>query len=167
METPEELQGALRQFKHNTGEDGFIFGFDHDETIRVFGRLRVEFEAVKAARDWNREVSAGYKSKLATAHALIEQMRKGEPVATLITGTDGYRSAIPRKIMSNELDGEELTVHPLYLAPTIPKEWIENIIKRIAELPDRNSPEDWPDAMLVTVEELKRILLDAALEPRK
>mgnify|MGYP000881337878 CR=1 FL=1 len=32
------------------------------------------------------------------------------------------------------------------------------IIQRVAELPDRNSPEDWPDAMLVTGEELQFII---------
>jgi hypothetical protein len=34
-----------------------------------------------------------------------------------------------------------------------------NIIKRVAELPDRSSPDYWPDAMLVTADELKFILL--------
>lgn len=38
------------------------------------------------------------------------------------------------------------------------KDWIDEVIKRIAELPDRTSPEDWPEAMLVTAEELRSIL---------
>lgn len=37
---------------------------------------------------------------------------------------------------------------------------IERIVKRIAELPDRSSPDDWPEAMLVTAEELDFILRD-------
>lgn len=35
------------------------------------------------------------------------------------------------------------------------------ICRAVAELPDRNSPEDWPEAMLVTHEELRNIVLDA------
>lgn len=32
------------------------------------------------------------------------------------------------------------------------------IVRRVAELPDRTSPDDWPDAMLVTADELATIL---------
>lgn len=32
------------------------------------------------------------------------------------------------------------------------------IIQRVAELPERNSPEDWPEAMLVTGNELQLII---------
>lgn len=35
------------------------------------------------------------------------------------------------------------------------------ICREVAELPDRNSPEDWPEAMLVTHDELHRIILGA------
>jgi hypothetical protein len=35
---------------------------------------------------------------------------------------------------------------------------IDAIVQRVAELPDRTSPEDWPDAMLVTPDELRAIL---------
>jgi hypothetical protein len=33
------------------------------------------------------------------------------------------------------------------------------ILRDVAELPDRTSPADWPDAMLVTTDELRAILL--------
>lgn len=36
---------------------------------------------------------------------------------------------------------------------------IEKIIQEVAELPDRTSPDDWPEAMLVTADELRAILL--------
>lgn len=36
------------------------------------------------------------------------------------------------------------------------------ICRDVAELPDRNSPEDWPEAMLVTHEELRTIVLEAS-----
>jgi hypothetical protein len=35
---------------------------------------------------------------------------------------------------------------------------IDECVQRVAELPDRTSPDDWPDAMLVTADELRRIL---------
>ena len=35
---------------------------------------------------------------------------------------------------------------------------IFNIIRDVAELPDRNSPEDQPDMMLVTMDELRTTL---------
>lgn len=38
-----------------------------------------------------------------------------------------------------------------------------NICKRVAELPDRSSPDDWPEAMLVTHEELTFIVVDELL----
>lgn len=36
----------------------------------------------------------------------------------------------------------------------------DRIIQRVAELPDRTSPDDWPEAMLVTSEELRDIIED-------
>lgn len=41
---------------------------------------------------------------------------------------------------------------------------IEEIIRDVAELPDRDSPKDWPEAMLVTSEELQ-LILERNLEP--
>lgn len=34
------------------------------------------------------------------------------------------------------------------------------VVQRVAELPDRSSPSDWPEAMLVTGEELIRIVVE-------
>lgn len=54
-------------------------------------------------------------------------------------------------------------VSPTRIAPEIDK-----IIQRVAELPDRTSPDDWPEAMLVTSDELRQILCDAlAAEPTR
>ena len=36
-----------------------------------------------------------------------------------------------------------------------------DVIQDVAELPDRSSPDDWPEAMLVTAEELRAIVLAA------
>jgi hypothetical protein len=45
---------------------------------------------------------------------------------------------------------------------------LDRIIGAVAELPDRTSPDDWPDAMLVTADELRAIVraeIDAMLVP--
>lgn len=36
---------------------------------------------------------------------------------------------------------------------------INHIIRDVAELPDRTSPEDWPEALILTGDELKEILI--------
>lgn len=43
-------------------------------------------------------------------------------------------------------------------------QWIaEQVVQIVAELPDRTSPDDWPEAMLVTADELRDIVSDAVL----
>jgi hypothetical protein len=45
--------------------------------------------------------------------------------------------------------------------------WIDDVLRDVAELPDRDSPPDWSDAMLVTAAELKQIIVaraDASLQ---
>jgi hypothetical protein len=42
----------------------------------------------------------------------------------------------------------------------VKKSAIDSIIREVAELPDRNSPEGWPEAMIVTSDELRDILED-------
>ena len=37
-------------------------------------------------------------------------------------------------------------------------EWISRIVSEIANMDDRDSPEDWPEAMLVTADELTEII---------
>lgn len=39
---------------------------------------------------------------------------------------------------------------------------IDAIVLAVSELPDRTSPDDWPDAMLVTAEELREIITTEA-----
>lgn len=39
------------------------------------------------------------------------------------------------------------------------KDIAANVCRRVAELPDRNSPEDWPEAMLVTGQELIDVVM--------
>ena len=43
-DTPEILLSALRRYEENPGE-GFVFGFEHDETIRIFVLLQKALEA--------------------------------------------------------------------------------------------------------------------------
>lgn len=43
-------------------------------------------------------------------------------------------------------------------------DWIDKVVRSVAELPDRNSPEGWPEAMLVTAGELRDILIAATTD---
>lgn len=43
-------------------------------------------------------------------------------------------------------------------------EWISRIVSEIANMDDRDSPEDWPEAMLVTADELTEIISRHATE---
>ena len=43
-------------------------------------------------------------------------------------------------------------------------QWIDSILRKVAELPKRDSPEDKPDLMLVSDEELRMILEDSCEE---
>jgi len=60
---------------------------------------------------------------------------------------------------------ERIRAMPLPAAPAPDAGWQEGVADKIVldvgELPDRTSPEDWPDAMLVTGEELRAIVLGA------
>jgi hypothetical protein len=55
----------------------------------------------------------------------------------------------------------------------VPPRWavrhaIDRIVAAVAELPDRTSPDEWPDAMLVTADELRAIVsaeIEAMLVP--
>ncbi len=38
--------------------------------------------------------------------------------------------------------------------------WIDSIVRRVQELPDRNSPDDQPEMMMVTDKELRDIIMD-------
>lgn len=44
-------------------------------------------------------------------------------------------------------------------------EVVEEILRGVAELPDRTSPDDWPEAMLVTHDELESIVRAALAAP--
>lgn len=54
---------------------------------------------------------------------------------------------------------------PAQPAPVVPEGWIDGVLREVAELPDRTSPEDEPDMMLVTADELRSILLAATPTP--
>ncbi len=61
-----------------------------------------------------------------------------------------------------------VVVHEYEPAPQGVQDIATEICNAVAELPDRNSPEDWPEAMLVTHDEL-RLIVEQALdtEPSK
>lgn len=74
-------------------------------------------------------------------------------------GTD---SAFIHKLLS------AIIAAPALEAPAAPaidvSELAISVCQRVAELPDRNSPEGWPDAMLVTIDELGEIVRDEIMQ---
>jgi len=52
-------------------------------------------------------------------------------------------------------------------ADTEAMEAAQRIAQEVAELPDRTSPDDWPEAMLVTTDELIAIVARALLQQRE
>jgi hypothetical protein len=40
------------------------------------------------------------------------------------------------------------------------------VVEEVQELPDRTSPDDWPDAMLVTGDELRKIVIACIVSTR-
>lgn len=51
-------------------------------------------------------------------------------------------------------------LRPTEPTPPTDTEWVREVVERVAELPDRTSPDDWPEAMLVTGDELEGIIAD-------
>lgn len=90
----------------------------------------------------------------------------------LIVGDDGFPKSREVGIPCDS-DEAVIIIHPDLLS-TVMQEEIEkallkddfaaSISKRVAELPDRSSPDDWPEAMLVTAEELEFIVVDELLD---
>lgn len=75
-------------------------------------------------------------------------------------------------IMRGLLD-ERAESHGETVGRELPARWavryaVDRIVGAVAELPDRTSPDDWPDAMLVTADELRAIVtaeIEAMLVP--
>ena len=45
---PEILWPAIRQFKHNHGRGGFVFGYDREEVEQVVAKLQAENEQLES-----------------------------------------------------------------------------------------------------------------------
>lgn len=73
-------------------------------------------------------------------------------------GADVQASIDSRRFMEHARDALRALLRP---APPSPSAVADKIVRDVAELPDRDSPEDWPEAMLVTGDELRAIVLAA------
>lgn len=71
-------------------------------------------------------------------------------------GYSGPCPAPPLPSQEKKIAEAHRTVVPIVTMQTI----ATAIVKRVAELPNRSSPDDWPQAMLVTGEELRRIIME-------
>ena len=61
----------------------------------------------------------------------------------------------------------ELQESPTYAvgSPQWAHEVTDRVVRRVAELPDRTSPDNWPEAMLVTADELREIIAEETRRP--
>jgi hypothetical protein len=55
---------------------------------------------------------------------------------------------------------------PVELTKELAETIVQEVLHDVVNLPDRTSPDDWPEAMLVTEKELKQILMEALLAER-
>lgn len=75
------------------------------------------------------------------------------------------RSSLVRHLFAGEEESARLRSRLADVSsPTAIQGIIRRVITRVCELPDRTSPEDWPEAMLVTDEELHHILQEELFE---
>jgi hypothetical protein len=59
-----QLNSAIRQYKHNDGSDGFIFGYDKIETEKLVNELNAQIEfKIKECQELAQACSR-YKAKL-------------------------------------------------------------------------------------------------------
>jgi hypothetical protein len=114
----------------------------------------------------NNELSAEQKCKCGHSYAshggLTNPCMHRDPCAQAGLGAydcdcDMYEPTTPQPSAEPAQDGAEKVSDGV---PYIPADGdtIDRIIRDIAELPDRNSPEDWPEAMLVTGDEMEAFL---------
>jgi hypothetical protein len=115
------------------------------------------FDAAEPARAaWNRRIERTAQAQGVTQETLYEALKHGdelhrrwlrEALAAVFS-----RSPVPPPYDRNSVSATAIDAT------------IRNIVRAVAELPDRDSPDDWPEAMLVTDRELINILT-AALNP--
>lgn len=135
-----DLTPHLRQFRHND-EDSFVFGYDKAGIDREFARL-----ALTAAPDPH--------AALLKLQSDLEQCNSSDWVLTFKEGVKLVQQAVA-----------ESAAIRLMQSVNVPQQgradFIKRIVQGVAEMPDRDSPEDQPEMMLVTGEELRVIIAEA------
>lgn len=83
--------------------------------------------------------------------AELAELRKenAELKATLLSRHGGEPLALLAELDAERAENARLRAD---------RDAIDLILRDVAELPDRTSPDDWPEALLVTAEELREIL---------
>lgn len=112
---------------------------DHDGDHRGYN------EQIDEAMFWSTEVPPTMDEMQATYDAFCAAVDRED-----LLGAQVYAAVcadhVAKLLKAKRLEGPRRTVV------------IERIVQRVAELPDRTSPDDWPEAMLVTSGELAWIL---------
>lgn len=90
-----------------------------------------------------------------------------EAASRAVATATGYHysgDSIIENAEDNPRSAHFLAVAKAVLA-ALDQEAVYRVVKRVAELPDRSSPDDWPEAMLVTSAELRDIVRDEIVNP--
>lgn len=162
MERPSKTLQMVRaiqiceRLKDGYRADDVQFVFEQLEHVARYTRGADELEAVALPprRLADTELEHGDVWE-ALAHAVIRLDSTDKMAAVLKAVNDA------RAILQQRHKAELAALQ----APRTPETIIDRIIREVAELPDRSSPEDWPEAMLVTSDELRSILTDALPSP--
>ena len=89
-----------------------------------------------------------------SGHLKYEQ-RIAIKYAARLLEADGWVS-LPKKLLSI-LDGDSIQAQPHIELPA----WFDKFLTNACEIPDRNSPDDEPDAIVATLEELRNCAVNA------
>jgi len=128
-----------------------------DEVEAIVGLALLGLDSLAAA-DPEREAKVD-RAIIAFGDAVIEHDDAcGRAADSDGDGADVQASIDSRRFMEHARDALRALLRP---APPSPSAVADKIVRDVAELPDRDSPEDWPEAMLVTGDELRAIVLAA------
>lgn len=74
--------GALRQYRHNDGSEGFIFAYDKATTDRIFAHLHAELAAARQrAEQFEQSYEKCFRERQAAEDALAAPSRPSEAQA--------------------------------------------------------------------------------------
>ena len=129
-------------------------GFTVQRNEYVFGEMLEKFAALHRASIIE-SLTGGMPEPLRAVCVMVSAVG-----STHMTPKDNYYTATQLREYAAGLAAKAVAAVALRAGQDA-LDTANSICRAVAELPDRNSPEDWPEAMLVTHDELKDIILEA------